>query len=240
LKHAIPALKKRGGGTFVASSSVASLMNQVGCETLYHMVKEMSSSLIAYSSSKSAVDEIVRCAAGAYKNDNINVFGLNYGTFDSEMVDTVMTRMGGQAGVPNGEPTPVSGFNPFFKASNGLPQGISKVVISLVDGSSKWSTGSNIVVDHDATIDAKYFYEAYFSPGPPDAFGWPSPDTLKAKLMTASSAEPFFAPPVMPSDAKQYISATGLPDALKSAVSAVIIEKPIDAKRRVAELLLQQ
>jgi len=218
---------------------VASLMNQVGFETLYGMVKEMSSSLIAYCASKSAVDEIVRCAAGAYKPDNISVFGLNFGCFDSESVDRLNTRMGGEAGTPNGEPTPASGFNPVFKGSNGHPASISKVVLSLLDGSSRWTTGSNIVVDHDATIDAKYFYAKYFNPGPPEAFGWASPDTLKPKLMTASRAEPFYPRSTVPTDAKKYLAATGLSGALKSALVVVIAEKPADAKERVAELLLQ-
>jgi len=228
LKHAVLSFRKRGsGGTFVATSSVAALMNQTGYMALGGMAGKLNSSAIGYCTSKSAVDAIVRGGAGSYAAEGINVYGLNLGAFESEMQQNIEKLMGG----------PISGFNPILKESAGKPESISKLIVGLVDGSSAWPTGSNIVVDHDATASAKPFYDKFFAPGPPEAFGWPAPDDCKPFFKDVLGKAPYFEAPELPKDGSEYLDKFGIREDLQKAIKQILDERPANPKARLAELL---
>ena len=227
LKHAVNAFRHRGGGTFCASSSIGAFQNVVGMTALTGMMGPLASSLIGYSASKAAVDQIVRTASGCYTTENISVYGLDFGSFDSEMLAKISAKMGG---------APTGGFNPYYKESNGNPTDISKVIIALLDGRSKWKSGSNIVVDHDSTINASIFHEMYFDPGPPETLGQPTAGQLKPLLKTVSG-EAYFPPVEMPLGMIPYLEATGIRATLTHAMKTVLLERPLDPKLRLVELL---
>lgn len=182
LKHAIIAFRKGGGGTILFSSSVGSLFNQRLAEIAQSQSDEDTfSQMIPYTSTKAALDHVVKLAAGIYARENIKVIGLNYGAFQSEMLDRAKEGFGDG----------INGFNPYFKENSGNPKAIAQVILAILDGTSKWKSGDVVVVDHDATLDAKVFYEAKFgNPGPDASLGWPAVEALKP-LLKDVKGEPY-------------------------------------------------
>jgi len=174
LKHSVVSFRKSGGGKIAFSSSIGSLLNPRCAEMAQSQTEaDTFTQWIPYTATKAALDHIVKLAAGAYARENIQVYALNYGTFSSEMNDRLIQSFGDG----------LNAFNPYFKSSSGDPASIAAVLLAILDGSSKWLSGDVVVVDHDATIDAKIFYAAKFGkPGPVAAMGWPAPATLKPIL----------------------------------------------------------
>jgi len=226
-KHAVLAFRKRGGGTFIVSGSTAGSVNQNGSIAISAMMGPMSSSLLAYSASKAAIHSFVQTSSGCYVQDNIQVFGLSICAFASE----ISARIGGRIG------SHLGGFNPYFKDTEGNAADISKVVLAILDGTSKYTNGSLIVIDHDATCNAKIFYDKLFAPGPVESFGWLAPEQLKPLLRDVSGATPYFPPDEQPTDSREYLQKQGIRETLQSALSKIIQEKPADAAARLVELL---
>merc|ERR1712070_31988 len=76
LKYAVKSFNKRGGGTIAFSSSIAAFCGDV-CRAVAVKMGVPRGHGIAYMASKSALDMIASGAAGAYGDQNINVYNLN-------------------------------------------------------------------------------------------------------------------------------------------------------------------
>eukprot|EP00658_Telonema_sp_P-2_P048669 TRINITY_DN37009_c0_g1_i1.p1 TRINITY_DN37009_c0_g1~~TRINITY_DN37009_c0_g1_i1.p1 ORF type:complete len:275 (+),score=81.12 TRINITY_DN37009_c0_g1_i1:253-1077(+) len=166
LRRAVIAFRKRGGGTIAFSSSIAAL-DSGASQAAMNALGVPAGSSIAYSATKAAVDMIASSAAGSYAEEGINVYNFNIGVFKTDMA--------GRLGLEED-----ASYNPIFKESGGDTKHIAEVALAILDGSSLWPPGSSIIIDNDATIHAKYFYDTLRDPAGPEYFGWRSPDELKA------------------------------------------------------------
>ena len=121
MKHAIHALRKRGGGSIVTASSNGGEFPRGGCAgeigDLTHFTP--------YCLTSAALDQLVRMSA-YYKNENIRVYGLKIGVYESEMIDQWVDHF--QKNVDS-ETTAQSfaGFNFFFSGVLGNPVHIGKI-----------------------------------------------------------------------------------------------------------------
>jgi len=163
LRHAVKAFKKRGGGGIAFSSSIASLGN-------YKYQTELAKGfpgapMLVYALSKYSLDGIVRLA-GAYHDENIRAYGLRIAIFESEMtlnfVDDMNTIMPEDQKMANLDP--FAGHQPLFPQI-GDPKTIAPVLLSLIDGTTKYPSGSSFVVDNDGTADADFWTKLADNPG---------------------------------------------------------------------------
>merc|ERR1712224_998966 len=88
MKHGIKALRKRGGGSITLMSSNGGGFPRGGCSgALGDLTFAM-----PYCVTSAALDQLVRMSA-YYKNENIRVYGLKPGVYESEMIDQWVDHM---------------------------------------------------------------------------------------------------------------------------------------------------
>ena len=122
MKHGIKALRKRGGGSIITMSNQAgggSRGANGGAMGDITLVTPMA--LIS-----AAMDQLARVGA-YYKNENIRVYGLKPGLYESPMVDEWVEIARNQMD-PNMTKDALAGFNMFFKTCIGDPVHIARVV----------------------------------------------------------------------------------------------------------------
>ena len=118
IKYAIPKLRTGGGGTVFVASSMSSCLNGRRMFQGNQMLgSDQFSMFIPYAATKAACDHVVRLCSGAYKKDKIDVIGLNYCSFKSEMMDRDKNRLALH-----------TRGNPYFRKDLGDPKSISNVV----------------------------------------------------------------------------------------------------------------
>jgi NAD(P)-dependent dehydrogenase (short-subunit alcohol dehydrogenase family) len=153
MKHGIKALRKRGGGSIITMSnnggggSRGANGGALGDITLVTPMALISA----------AMDQLARVGA-YYKNENIRVYGLKPGLYESPMVDEWVEIARNQMD-PNMTKDALAGFNMFFKTCIGDPVHIARVVETLVNNTTKYPPGSNIVMDNDATFCSSHIYK---------------------------------------------------------------------------------
>ncbi len=134
LKSVTPAMKKRGGGSVVITSSVAGLMG--------------TPNLSAYTTSKHAVIGLMRSAAKELAPLNIRVNTVNPSPVETDMMRRLEAGMGGEEGAElvkagMAERIPLQRY--------GEPDDIAKMMLHLVSDDSDFITGSVNVVDGGMT-----------------------------------------------------------------------------------------
>lgn len=137
MKHAVPLMSKRGGGSIINTASIGGL--QAGYAPL------------AYSAAKSAVIHLSRCAAAELSPRKIRVnaicpgliatsiFGASMG-LPREVADQMAAQIA-QVG-PKIQPIP----------KPGLPEDIARAALYLASDDSAFVTGTHIVVDGGITV----------------------------------------------------------------------------------------
>jgi len=178
LKHAVKAFRAQGSGDIIFSSSIAALISEKTYATMQASGPEdvdTGSHLISYAASKAALDAVARGAAGAYAPYGINVWNLNIAVFKSEMT------VRGSAGLGIDLATMAASFNPIQKEP-GEPVEIARVILALVDRSSKWPSGSSILVDGHYTVDSHVYYSSIYRPHDEHPMGYPPVDKVKPHL----------------------------------------------------------
>ena len=128
-REAIPALRARGGGALIATSSVQASHSLPGC--------------VVYAAAKAAVIAAVRTLALEVGRDNIRVVAISPGTIDTPM----LTRDLADMNVDEAE-----GFLQRVRNANtlgriGTPAEVGDVVVYLASERASYITGTNIVVD---------------------------------------------------------------------------------------------
>jgi NAD(P)-dependent dehydrogenase (short-subunit alcohol dehydrogenase family) len=141
MKHAVPVMKARGGGSIVNTASIAGLQAGWGP--------------IAYSTAKAAVIHLTRVTAAELSPQNIRVnaicpgliatsiFGASIG-LPREVADQMAARI--EEAAPQFQPTPKSG----------LPGDIAEAALFLASDAAAFVTGTHIVVDGGLTIGPRH------------------------------------------------------------------------------------
>ncbi len=132
LRHAIPALRRRGGGAIVNVSSQAGLRG----------VPEFS----AYSASKHAVIGLTRAAALETVRDGIRVNAVCPGPTDTRMMRAIEQTVERQGGDPSGfvERIPIGRY--------GRPEEIAALVVWLLVDAPAFLTGAVLPIDGGMTV----------------------------------------------------------------------------------------
>jgi NAD(P)-dependent dehydrogenase (short-subunit alcohol dehydrogenase family) len=132
LKAAIPALKRRGGGSIVITSSVAGVTGTPG--------------ISAYGTSKHAVIGLMLAAALECAADNIRVNTVNPSPVETRMMRSLEAGMGDAAEVKRGLEARI----PMQRYAD--PDDIARVMLFLASEDSNWVTGSVQMADGGFTV----------------------------------------------------------------------------------------
>lgn len=144
MKHAVPLMLERGGGSIVNTASIAGMQAGWGP--------------IAYSSAKAAVIHMTRCAAAQLSPQRIRVnaicpgliatsiFGASLG-LSREVADQMAARVAENA----------AKVQPVPKA--GLPEDIAQAALYLACDASAFVTGTHLVVDGGITVGSRHAWD---------------------------------------------------------------------------------
>ncbi|WP_425997054.1 SDR family NAD(P)-dependent oxidoreductase [Caulobacter sp. DWR1-3-2b1] len=144
MKYAVPLMLERGGGSIINTASIAGLQAGFGP--------------LAYSTAKSAVIHMGRCAAAELSPQRIRVnaicpgliatsiFGASIG-LPREVADQMAARVA-EVG-PKIQPIPKAG----------LPDDIARAALYLASDDSVFVTGTHIVVDGGITIGGRHAWD---------------------------------------------------------------------------------
>ena len=150
MKHALPLMLARGGGSVINTASIAGLQAGFGP--------------LAYSTAKAAVIHMSRCAAAELSPQKIRVnaicpgliatsiFGASMG-LPREVADQMAAQIA-QVG-PKIQPVPKAG----------LPEDIARAALYLASDDSEFVTGTHIVVDGGITIGGRSSWD-HSAPSP--------------------------------------------------------------------------
>ena len=122
-KHAIPALRRAGGGSIVNISSTAGLRGSAG--------------LAAYIATKGAVRLLTKATALEHVQDNIRCNSVHPGGVDTPMVQDAPVDLARQGRTPMGR--------------RATPEEIAYGVLYLASDESSFMTGSELVIDGGRT-----------------------------------------------------------------------------------------
>ncbi|HWU15956.1 MAG TPA: SDR family oxidoreductase [Caulobacter sp.] len=144
MKHALPLMLRRGGGSIINTASIAGLQAGFGP--------------LAYSTAKAAVIHMSRCAAAELSPLKVRVnaicpgliatsiFGASMG-LPREVADQMAARVA-EVG-PKIQPIPKAG----------LPEDIARAALYLASDDSEFVTGTHIVVDGGVTIGGRHAWD---------------------------------------------------------------------------------
>ena len=164
IRHALPLMLARGGGSIINTASIAGL--QAGWGPL------------AYSSAKAAVLHMSRCAAAELSPQGIRVnaicpgliatsiFGAAMG-LPRDAADQMAARVADNAAIAQPVKKP------------GLPEDIARAALYLASDDSAFVTGTHIIVDGGITVGSRHAWDAAAGSPFADILGI-SPDELPA------------------------------------------------------------
>ena len=146
VKHAVPAMRRAGGGSIVLMSSLAGLRGAVG--------------LGGYCATKGGVRLFAKAAAMEHAEDNIRVNSVHPGLIDT---DIWVKMAAGPDAVRRNEPADVHALSRTFVplARAGEAQDIADGVLFLASSASGYMTGAELVIDGgmfgggDAAVDGR-------------------------------------------------------------------------------------
>ena len=144
MKHAVPAMLKRGGGSIINTASIAGLQAGWGP--------------IAYATAKAGVVHMSRCAAAQLSPQGVRVnaicpgliatsiFGATMGmTRDAADQMAALVAQNAQIAQPVKKP--------------GLPQDIAQAALYLASDASAFVTGTHLVVDGGITVGSRHSWD---------------------------------------------------------------------------------
>ncbi len=131
-KAVIPAMRKRGGGSIVNMSSIAS---HVGYPVFF-----------AYTAAKGAVRAMTKSIAIACQlnKDNIRVNSVHPGAIDTPMVKAVNAELGMPAPDPDADED---------GAGVGRPEDVAHMVVYLASDESRFVNGAELVIDNAGSVN---------------------------------------------------------------------------------------
>jgi NAD(P)-dependent dehydrogenase (short-subunit alcohol dehydrogenase family) len=138
IKHAVPEMRKLGGGSIISTASIAGLQGYAGIH--------------AYSAAKAGVVNLTRSAATELAKDRIRVNCICPGGILTPLIYN--TFPGGQKAaaefLAKGQPFP----------REGRPEDIANMALFLASDESEWITGAAMVVDGGYTAAGNFLQNA--------------------------------------------------------------------------------
>jgi NAD(P)-dependent dehydrogenase (short-subunit alcohol dehydrogenase family) len=140
IKHAAPVMKDRGGGSIIATASVAGIRAGAGGP--------------AYSASKAGVINLVKVAATQLAGANIRVNAICPGLIETGMTKGIydMARESGKEGM-------IGQLNPLKRG--GAPDEIANAALFLASDESSYVNGHALVVDGGLSISHPFYNQSY-------------------------------------------------------------------------------
>ena len=168
MKHAIPAIRKAGGGSIISTASIAGLQGGAGPHS--------------YSAAKAAVVNLTKSVAIEVGPDNIRVNCICPGGINTPLIFN---------NVPGGYEAVgqlLKRLQPIARA--GLPEDIAAMALFLASDESQWITGAAMVVDGGFTAGGTFFKDVARNFDaqqiPPSGFAGPSPVARESSATSAS------------------------------------------------------
>ena len=144
MKHALPLMQARGGGSIINTASIAGL--QAGWGPL------------AYSSAKAAVVHMSKVAAAQLAKDKVRVNAICPGLIATSIFGNAVGLTRAQADQMAAMVAQnAAGVQPIPKA--GLPEDIAEAALYLASDASRFVTGTHIVVDGGITIGSRHAWD---------------------------------------------------------------------------------
>ena len=140
VKHAAPAMKARGGGSIIATASVAGLRAGAGGP--------------AYSASKAGVINLVKVAATQLAGSNVRVNAICPG-----LIETGMTQPFYDRARERGQAEKLGHLNPLKRG--GEPDEIARAALFLASDESSYVNGHALVVDGALSASHPYNHQSY-------------------------------------------------------------------------------
>ncbi len=140
IKHAAPAIKERGGGSIIATASVAGIRSGAGGP--------------AYSASKAGVINLVKVAATQLAGANIRVNAICPG-----LIETGMTKPIYDMARESGQEERLGHLNPLKRG--GVPEEIARAALFLASDESSYVNGHALVVDGGLSISHPFNQQTY-------------------------------------------------------------------------------
>ena len=140
VKHAAPALKERGGGSIIATASVAGLRAGAGGP--------------AYSASKAGVINLVQVSATQLCDSNIRVNAICPG-----LIETGMTKGLYDMARAAGKEDQIGHLNPMKRG--GVPDEIARAALFLASDESSYVNGHALVVDGGLSSSHPFHRQQY-------------------------------------------------------------------------------
>ena len=140
IKHAAPVMKERGGGSIIATASVAGIRAGAGGP--------------AYSASKAGVINLVKVAATQLAGANVRVNAICPGLIETGMTQGIyeMARSSGKEGM-------IGQLNPLKRG--GAPEEIAHAALFLASDESSYVNGHALVVDGGLSISHPFYNQSY-------------------------------------------------------------------------------
>ena len=140
IKHAIPALKKQGGGSIVLMSSIAGLRGAPG--------------LAAYSATKGGVRLLAKSVALEHAADNIRCNSVHPGIIATPIWEKIPTgAAGNRSNAPIDPRERAAGVVPLTRV--GEAQDIANGVVFLCSEAASYMTGQELVIDGGMTAGGR-------------------------------------------------------------------------------------
>jgi NAD(P)-dependent dehydrogenase (short-subunit alcohol dehydrogenase family) len=140
IKHAIPALKKQGGGSIVLMSSIAGLRGAPG--------------LAAYSATKGGVRLLAKSVALEHAEDNIRCNSVHPGIIATPIWEKIPTgAAGNRSNAPIDPRERAAGVVPLPRV--GEAQDIANGVLFLCTDAANYMTGQELVIDGGMTAGGR-------------------------------------------------------------------------------------
>lgn len=138
-KHAIPELRRRGGGSIVNISSAAGIVAENRCA--------------AYSASKAAVNNLTRNMAMDFSRDNIRVNAVCPGATETPRLRSYFENN-------SGHEAQMVGLVPMARVAR--PDEIAQAAVFLASGHASYITGATLAVDGGLTAGLRFtLFEKY-------------------------------------------------------------------------------
>jgi len=140
IKYSAPAMKERGGGSIIATASVAGLRSGAGGP--------------AYSASKAGVINLVKVAATQLAGANIRVNAICPGLIETGMTEPIFerARSKGQEGM-------IGRLNPLKRG--GAPVEIANAALFLASADASYVNGQAIAVDGGLSASHPFNHQSY-------------------------------------------------------------------------------
>lgn len=170
IRQAVPAMRRRGGGSIVNTASIAAL--------------EYGWGPIAYSTAKAALLHLTRCAAAQLAEDGIRVNAICPGVVATGIFAKYL-GVTGEVAEKVRELIIARGADLQPLQRTGMPEDIARACLYLSSDDSRFVTGTHIVVDGGITVGPRHAWDAN-TPPPATRLGF-TPEGIAALLGETAS-----------------------------------------------------